>query len=511
MPFRAIYCISREVFWHRINLRSQSQHPRLQAGLILVHPATKCRSICSTPTLYSSRSRRFSRRNESTTLRDIFRSFANQYGLFQDEPTHRLHEGPSNDTPTPSKISKPLDKPNLGLDPQTAFSGLKIKKKSDVDIQRLLNFMSDDNVFPPHPNWKPSTRDRVKESGERVYKEDLEIETLFMFSKSLESSTKSNSTEHELEQSDIDALDKTLKSSQTAQQRYDDEHFRLEKSLKYSNAVFNSANPRLIERGNFFTPVYRDVPWGARNKESSDLAKEYVILTPNQRVTYSSNKPFNQEATPATVYKILSELPNPTKYIRTIAKLEKQGWYVVGGGGPGNLIIFEREYNRKRRSTDYAIKLLVGLTGSIATLVALFTLIGRPKKPSSTPVPNNHDRYDASSHSWYANTLDFHFMLFMIRTLRIKPFSFSFSFSFLGILFKFIKPVYSSYISVSVAFFVGFSSTLIILICASPPLLPSHLSKACTLSSSVISGTSTRLVHVSKCECLQKETYCIQF
>lgn len=287
-------------------------------------------------------------------------------------------------------FEKTTEKP---LDPKVISSGLQEADRDPVaDLERLLTFMSDDNVFPSHYKWKPSTRDRVKANGERVWKEDFEIESLLPFSQFRYSQQPTLGSGNEgkkddikyIEQEDIDDLDKTLKAARSARIRSDNEQFRQEKAFKYSSAVYHSANPRTLERGNFFTPVYVDSFWSPRSKDKIDLVKEYIILTPNQKVIQTHRMPFNTERSPQDMFSILSQLSHPEKYIKAITRLEKQGWSIIGGGGKGELVVFERQYNKKTRSTRYIVKLACGLAASVSSVVIiLLALTEMPTKEVS--------------------------------------------------------------------------------------------------------------------------------
>lgn len=276
------------------------------------------------------------------------------------------------------------------LDPKVVSSGLQQGEyhDSDRDLKRLLNFMSDDNVFLPHSKWKPSTRDRVKANGERVWREDFEIESLMPYNNRFRYSHQASDTSSKdekkldtpyIEQEDIDDLDKTLKAARSAQIRSDNERFRLEKTFKYSSAVYYNANPRTLERGNFFTPVYVDAFWSSSPSGSSPkaMAKEYIILTPSQKVIKTHRMPFNNHRSSSAqdMFSILSQLSQPEKYIKAITRLEKQGWSIIGGGGQGELVVFERLYNKKSRSTRYMIKLACGMAFSVGSLVMLLLLV----------------------------------------------------------------------------------------------------------------------------------------
>lgn len=327
------------------------------------------------------------------------------------EFAHELTSSDSPESATPKKDMKSQNKQSLHggvlkmrknstkteesvpLDPRASSVGLGTTYSDPAgDLERLLNFMSDDNVLPPHA--KPSTRDRIKASGERVWREDFEVERLlpytrqqYTFSPDLGQDSRTQSPLERIEEADIEELDKALKAARSARIRSENEHFRQQNAFSYSSAVYHSANPRTMDRRNFFTPVYVDAFWSPRfskyhhqHQPQTDMAKEYVILTPSQKIIPTNRMPFNNNHDSdgrfsQDVFTILSQLADPEKYIRTITRLEKQGWSIIGGGGPGNLVVFEREYDKKKRATRYLVQLACGLVVSVAALVGLLLAI----------------------------------------------------------------------------------------------------------------------------------------
>lgn len=319
--------------------------------------------------------------------------------------SHSSHGGvhKKNKNSTKTEDSTPLD-------PRASSVGLGSTYSDPAgDLERLLNFMSDDNMLPPHA--KPSTRDRIKASGERVWREDFEVERLIPYTRQQYPPTSDAAKDgpsqipvERIEEADIEELDKALKAARSASLRSENEHFRQQNAFSYSSAVYHSANPRTLERRNFFTPVYVDAFWSPRFSKhhpqpQTDIAKEYVILTPNQKIIPTNRMPFNNSPdgdgrTSQDVFTILSQLADPEKYIKTITRLEKQGWSIIGGGGPGNLVVFEREYDKKKRATRYTVRLACGLVISVAALVGLLLAISEApalKPQAGTPANDSKD------------------------------------------------------------------------------------------------------------------------
>lgn len=314
------------------------------------------------------------------------------------------------------------------LDPKSTSKGLLGHYRDSEDgLDRLLNFMSDDSIIV-HDNKvkyprgsKPSTRDRIRPGGERVIKEDLDIEELMpseirgrystkekenpisekpqtgSFSEiskesiqpKLESNTLSSEDESEsltrkashngFREEDIASLDEILGNARTDRIRSDNERFRQKNAYEYSREVYLNKKPRTLEEHNFFTPVYVDSFWSPVAKSRADIVKEYIILTPAQKIIRTNYRPFKHDKTTQDLFTTLSNLSKPEDYIKSIMKLEKQGWSIIGGGGPGNLVVFEREYNKKKRANWYALKVTLGSAGALLTLlVGLMAVVQVP-------------------------------------------------------------------------------------------------------------------------------------
>lgn len=304
--------------------------------------------------------------------------------------------------------------PAKELDPRRSSSGLLGHyRNSDDELERLLTFMSDDSIVSKSGyRGKPSTKDRIKPSGERVIKEDLDIEDLLPLNirnrypgpeskKTKEAASdkpgsgkaedKEPVSSAKLNDDIIADLDETLGIARKDRIRYDNEKFRQENAFNYSREVLaHKANPRTLENRNFFTPIYVDSFWSPSAASRKDLAKEYVLLTPAQKIIHTNYRPFKNEHSTQDLFTTLSELDKPEKYIKSIMRLEKKGWTIIGGGGSGGIIVFEREYNKRERWNWYLVKMTAGFVGVVGTIVVglLATIeapitVKRPLKGSS--------------------------------------------------------------------------------------------------------------------------------
>jgi hypothetical protein len=165
----------------------------------------------------------------------------------------------------------------------------------------------------------------------------------------------------------IEDLGSALRHAKKTADDHVEEMFRVKRAYDYSRAN-NVAEPRLFETNNFFTPVNR--------KSAGRIATmEYIIVTPNQTQIHTRTLPFRDDKPLHDLYSALSEMERPERYVKTIAKLEKKGWRAIGGGGPGKLLVFERELET-RSSVPFRTALrisaaIVGVT-AIASIMAFF-------------------------------------------------------------------------------------------------------------------------------------------
>lgn len=175
-------------------------------------------------------------------------------------------------------------------------------------------------------------------------------------------------------------LDATLGFVRNDRIRHDNERFRLENAYAYSKEAMRAGvAPRTLESRNFFTPVHVDTFYSPPAQSYTDVAKEYIILTPSQKTITTNYRPFKTEAVTQDLFTTLSNLERPEKYIKSIMKLENQGWSIIGGGGPGDLVVFEREYNKRKRNNLYLLKIALGLTGVVTViLVGLMATVEVP-------------------------------------------------------------------------------------------------------------------------------------
>ncbi|ANB13898.1 hypothetical protein AWJ20_4849 [Sugiyamaella lignohabitans] len=236
------------------------------------------------------------------------------------------------------------------------LEGLQLKgkyKDSTKDFERLLSLVETEK----HDSEKRKSFTnpvRITREGESP----SDVENLFNEPKPI------STFAPPLEMQDIHHLQDALKEAKADEEKHAQEMFRIENAMDYTKSV-SSKRPRSIESGNFFTPVNRTIASATHRKPGA--AYEYIIVTPNQKFIRTRTLPFKDDNPRRDLFSALSEMSDPALYVKTIAKLEKANWKCIGGGGPGRLLVFEREYNPIKRFS----KLLLKLTGSFLGLVSL--------------------------------------------------------------------------------------------------------------------------------------------
>ncbi len=272
-------------------------------------------------------------------------------------------------------------------------------KNSDkfLQIDKLLSFMNDNssnsnpyNLKNDNVNqlFKPSTKDRINEKGERIIKEDFDIETLIS---GLNSERNGNSNPMSIDRkytrktlkrktkeplSEIETIVRSKSKSSTIadddnseiKEDNRNEMFRQKNAYEWSKQQI-SPNPRTIERNNFFTPVhaydyelsyhhntslfpkFSNINSNSKSNSNSNIkennSKEYLITNDKGKISKSLHFPMSDKYKKEDVFTILSRLSNPEKYINIITRLEKKNWKLIGGGGPQQLLVYERNINFK--------------------------------------------------------------------------------------------------------------------------------------------------------------------
>lgn len=161
---------------------------------------------------------------------------------------------------------------------------------------------------------------------------------------------------------DVMMLDEALKKLQEQEKKRDNEQFRMMKAFDYSVEQSYSRRPRSLERNNFFTSARFD---DKSTNEEEKLSKEYAILTPSLRVIRTKTLPFKSSAPPNDLFETLSSMEDPGKYVKSISRLEKNGWRCIGGGGGNELLVFQRQYSSARYVTKQVGKMTVGFVSVI--------------------------------------------------------------------------------------------------------------------------------------------------
>lgn len=254
------------------------------------------------------------------------------------------------------------------------------------------SYVAKDTMDPAIVN-ETETHLNPKEKTESTSSAELDIESSFASNTHSESHTQKQSASRitddtPLSKDIIADLDATLGFIRNDRIRHDNERFRQENAFAFSKETLRpGAAPRTLKSRNFFTPILVDdfysvnntskLPFSSSSKTNLDtVLTEYLILTPSQKTIHTKYRPFKNEAATQDLFTTLSNLEKPEKYFKSIMKLEKKGWKIIGEGGSGNLVVFEREYTRKDKVRKSMIRFVLMASGvvSVGILVLLVTV-----------------------------------------------------------------------------------------------------------------------------------------
>lgn len=264
------------------------------------------------------------------------------------------------------------------------------------DFDRLLHFMVDDMANPATSNgtvahsssnsrkrqFPPSTRDRIGPNGERIIKQDFEVENLISYTEAFSKPEEDLilHTEESVMLSSQAAPSPTTEQANTVSTSPNIEDYiiqELDKSLeavhaariKQETAHKISSKPSSLNLDFYIPPsIASDIP----TPTTIGLESEYLILSPTLKIIKSLKKPLHSERSPKDLYTILSQLQNPEKYLRTITKFESEGWSIIGGNE--KMLVFERRYSKSDRDARYLYKLFFGSITSVGLLLGGFLI-----------------------------------------------------------------------------------------------------------------------------------------
>jgi hypothetical protein len=277
------------------------------------------------------------------------------------------------------------------------------------DFDRLLHFMADDlaNTTTSSSSaasssdsngsrkqyFRPSTRDRIGPNGERIVKQDFEVENLISYTEEFskpeediilhteEAITMPSPTAPAVATLGSDNADPSTTTAADNSTTVNIEDYiiqELDKSLEAVHAarikqetVSKLSSPSSSFNSDFYIPpsIASDIP----TPTTLNLEREYLILSPTLKIIKSLKKPLHNERSPKDLYTILSQLQSPEKYLRTITKFESQGWSIIGGND--KMLVFERRYSKKDRDAKYLYKLVFGSIASVGLLLGGFLTV----------------------------------------------------------------------------------------------------------------------------------------
>lgn len=259
------------------------------------------------------------------------------------------------------------------------YPNLKGKYKNhEATFGKLYDFMAQDPVTttkkaPPTQKSEP----KPQTTARKVSKDDIEVAEMFPEdirkkydqSSSGELSSKKPSV---IRAEDIARFDDAMQETREKLKQREEEQFRAKNAYDYSWEKAYAKTPYSLDSKNFFSSVSQLEAEEASKR--SPIDKEYAILTPSLKTIYTKTLPFRDERPPQDLFSTLSTMENPGKYVKAISKLEKNGWTCIGGGGPGELLVFERLYSPDKRYNGLLIKLTTSFIGLVGVAVIFMSI-----------------------------------------------------------------------------------------------------------------------------------------
>lgn len=272
--------------------------------------------------------------------------------------------------------SQSLNRTDQNLDAQRdLYPNLKGNYKDhSKEFDRLYDFISSDQPTNVRSTTSTKTLSRKKTKsspypGLKVSVGDLEVAQMFP-----EDIRKKYQSTENLKEQDMEKFDSAMKQVHDKFKTSEEEGFRAKNAYEYSWENAYSQKPYSLQAKNFFSPVSDLQAQDVARQEAGKVGKEFAILTPSLKTIYTRTLPFKDSKPPQDLFSTLSTMENPGKYVKAISKLEKNGWSCIGGGGPGELLVFERSYSAVRRYNRLLIKLttsFIGVVGLAALLMKI--------------------------------------------------------------------------------------------------------------------------------------------
>ncbi|KAA8916484.1 hypothetical protein TRICI_001347 [Trichomonascus ciferrii] len=245
-------------------------------------------------------------------------------------------------------------------------------------FEKLYDFMAQDPVTTTRKaTATQQSEPKFQSTPRKVSKDDIEVAEMFPedIRKKYDQSSSGDLSSKKpsvIRAEDIARLDDAMKGTREKLKQREEEQFRAKNAYDYSWEKAYAKTPYSLDSKNFFSSVSQLEAEEASKQSPTD--KEYAILTPSLKTIYTKTLPFRDERPPQDLFSTLSTMDNPGKYVKAISKLEKNGWTCIGGGGPGELLVFERLYSPEKRYNGLLIKLTTSFIGIVGIAVILMSI-----------------------------------------------------------------------------------------------------------------------------------------
>lgn len=249
-------------------------------------------------------------------------------------------------------------------------------KNHEKTFEKLYDFMAQGPVATTKRTATHQSEPKPQPTARKVSKDDIEVAEMFpedvrkKYNKS--SGDISSQKPSVIRAEDIARFDDAMKEAHERLKEREEEQFRAKNAYDYSWERAYSKTPYSLDSKNFFSSVSQLEAQEASKQAPID--KEYAILTPSLKTIYTKTLPFRDERPPQDLFSTLSTMENPGKYVKAISKLEKNGWTCIGGGGPGELLVFERFYSPDKRYNGVLVKLTTSFIGVVGVAVIIMCI-----------------------------------------------------------------------------------------------------------------------------------------
>lgn len=218
---------------------------------------------------------------------------------------------------------------------------------------------------------KPNTR--VEEKEEEEEEEEEVYESNGSVPESVTSNIGAVGASEKREPVDKETLEKFLKKANSDNESKLERQWRERKAYEWSSNMVNGSGS--LESKTFFDPLFAKSAGFPMFPPAKKREHDFLVLTSNGATFTSGENPLGSSHVPEDMFDILERLSEGelAKFSKSLKKLQKQEWKLIGGGGKGDkkMLVLRRGLRYRSPTLWSRVKSLLG-----AVVVVFFTLVG---------------------------------------------------------------------------------------------------------------------------------------